>query len=206
MALLAEAGYKLLVVAIVLAVGWAIGRGAGFAIRKLMIRMGADSIFRKTSVGRAIMKSGYTASTFSESVAKWLIYIAAALVALQSLSIGFVTAGVTAFMGYLPTLAAGIVILIAGFVLSDWFGEFLKRGIPQEQRETLYINVAADVAKVVMYFLTITIVLKEMGVDVTILYIVGQAFAWGIAIAVGIIVGIVAGWALKDRVKGLLPG
>ena len=202
--ILAQAGYKLLIIAIILAVGWAIGRGVGFAVRKISQRLGADSVFRKTAVGRAIIKSGYTASTFSESIAKWIVYIAAVLIALESIGLVIVSSAVATFLDFLPTLAGAIVILMVGLVLSDWFGEFVKREIPQEQRQTLYLNTAAELLKIVLYFLTITIVLKEIGVDVTILYIVTQALAWGIAISVGVIVGIVVGWALKVRIKNIL--
>lgn len=201
---LVQAGYKLLIIAIILAAGWAVGRVVGYAVRKITQRMGADSVFRKTAIGRAIIKSGFTASTFSESLAKWIVYIAAMLIALESLGLPVVSNAVGTFLDFLPNLAAAIIILMVGFVLSDWFGEFVKREIPEEQRQVLYLNTAAELLKIVLYFLTITIVLKEIGVDVTILYIVTQALAWGIAISVGVIVGIVVGWVLKDRIKTII--
>lgn len=201
---LVQAGYKLLIIAIILAAGWAVGRVVGYAVRKITQRMGADSVFRKTAIGRAIIKSGFTASTFSELLAKWIVYIAAMLIALESLGLPVVSNAVGTFLDFLPNLAAAIIILMVGFVLSDWFGEFVKREIPEEQRQVLYLNTAAELLKIVLYFLTITIVLKEIGVDVTILYIVTQALAWGIAISVGVIVGIVVGWVLKDRIKTII--
>ena len=202
--LLVSAGYKLVVVAIILAAGWVVGRVVGFAFRKLTERIGADSVFRKTSLGRAIVKSGYTASTFSESLAKWLVYFAAILIALQSLAIPVVSQGVGSFLDFLPRTVAAIFILVIGLILSDWFGEFLKKEIPQEEREAFYLNTAANLSKIVLYFVTITIALQELNVDVSILYIIAQALAWGIAIAVGIIVGVVVVWMLKDRIKSLL--
>ena len=202
--ILVQTGYKLLVVAIILAAGWAIGRVVGYAVRKITERMGADSIFRKTAVGRAIIKSGFTASTFSESLAKWVVYLAAILIALQSIGLPVISSAVFSFLNFLPTLVAAIVILVVGLILSDWFVEFVKREIPQEQRQALYIDTGAVLLKIILYFITITIVLKEIGVDVTILYIVTQALAWGIAISIGIIIGIVVGWLLKDRIKSLI--
>ncbi|MCL5067558.1 MAG: hypothetical protein M1368_04305, partial [Thaumarchaeota archaeon] len=188
----------------ILAAGWVVGRLVGLAFRKLTQSIGADSVFRKTALGRAIVKSGYTASTFCELLAKWIVYFAAILIALQSLAIPVVSRGVGSFLDFLPRIVAAIFILAIGLILSDWFGEFLKKEIPQEQREAFYLNTAANLSKIILYFVTITIALQELDVDVAILYIIAQALAWGIAIAIGIIVGVIVGWMLKDRIKTIL--
>ena len=199
--ILVQIGYHVLVFGLILVAGWVVGRFVGFLVKNLLSRIGADSVLRKSSIGRAIIKSGYTASQFFDNVCRWIIYLAAALFAFNSLGIPSISQSVLSFSSILPDVVAGLIVLIVGFVLSDWFGEFVKRSIPQEQRETLYLGALAEILKVILYFITITLALRQIGIDTTILYIFAEAIAWGIAIAVGIAAGIIAGWFFKDRVK-----
>lgn len=199
--LLVLVGYRALIFAIILAVGWAVGRLVGLLVRSFLSRMGADSVLRKSSMGRAIIKSGYTGSQFFDNVSRWIIYLAAALFALDSLGIPTISQSVSRFIDFIPDLVAGLLVLVVGFVLSDWFGEFIKKSIPQEQKDALYLGTLAEILKIVLYFITITLALRQIGIDTTILYIFAEAVAWGIAIAVGVAAGIVAGWFFKDKVK-----
>ncbi|MDJ0269303.1 MAG: hypothetical protein NXY59_01915 [Aigarchaeota archaeon] len=76
---------------IVLVVGWVAGHVVGKIIGRTMDRIGANAAFRRTSVGRAILRAGFTASEFSKAVTKWIIYIAAILVALENLQVPWQT-------------------------------------------------------------------------------------------------------------------
>jgi hypothetical protein len=201
---LISAGYRALIAGIILAVGWVIGRVVGAITGKVVGKIGVDASFRRTMLGRALIKSGFTASEFSKTLAKWFIYIAAILYALESLELSFLSAGVEAFLAFLPSLVGAVLILAVGLTVSDWVGELIKKGFTTEQRQTLYVNLVGDVVKVVLYFVTLTMALSHLRMDVTILHIFAQALAWAVAISVGVAVGIVAGWLLKDKAKELL--
>ena len=112
---------------------------------------------------------------------------------------------VSAFLSNLPNLIGGIIILMVGIVLSDWMGELVKRSFSPEISQVPYMNLVGDGIKVILYFITITIALKQLGIDVTILYIVAQALAWGIALSLGVAAGIAVGWAIEDGIKDWLP-
>ena len=197
-------GYDILVFAAILAITWGVGRLLGAVAGRLTAR-GGDSVLRHTVVGRSLLKSGYPTSSLTGLLTRWITYLVGFLFALESLSVPSVTDSVSAFLSYSPNLIGGIVILIVGIILSDWMGELVKRSFSPEISQVLYMNLAGDGIKVILYFVTITIALKQLGVDVTILYIVAQALAWGIALSVGVAAGIAVGWALKDRIKNWLP-
>ncbi|MDJ0269302.1 MAG: hypothetical protein NXY59_01910 [Aigarchaeota archaeon] len=108
---------------------------------------------------------------------------------------------INTFMTYLPAFISALLIFIIGFIISDWVGESIKKSFTIESSQAIYISMIGDAVKVILYFVTITIALSQLGVDVTIIYIVAQAFAWSLAIFVGVAAGIVVGWLLKDRVK-----
>lgn len=196
--------YHLLVFTIVLLAGWGVGRLVGYLLYRLSLAVGVDGAFRRTSLGKAILRSGYTGSQFIDLLGRWVIYIAAALLAFESLGVPDISQAVASLLDYFPQLVLALVILVAGIILSDWFGEFVKRSLSPEQRELLYIDLVASLVKMVFYFITVILALREAGIDTTILYIFAEAFAWSIAIAVGVAVGIVVGWTFRDRLKHLV--
>jgi len=204
----AQLGQDLLVVAlkaalflIILGIGWIIGRVIGALAGKLASRAGGDALLRQTVIGRTLMRSDYPSSRLAKELTKWLIYIAAFLIALESLALPLITGYVISFLAYLPILIGSIIILMVGLILSDWAGEYVKKSVSPEKRDLFYLDLIGNIVKVILYFVTITLTLTHLGVDVTILYIFAQALAWGIAIAVGAAAGIVFGWMLKDKVK-----
>lgn len=197
-------GYKALLFALILIVAWGVGRLAGMLSGGLVSRGGGDSILRQTVVGRALLKSGYTAYSFSDLLTRWIIYIVGFLVALDSLNVLVVSDSVSSFLAYLPTLVSAIVIFVVGVIISDLFGELVKKSASPELNQALYLTVVGDGVKLILYFITIVIALGRLGVDVTILYIIAEAFSWGVAISVGVAAGIVVGWLLKDRIKNWL--
>lgn len=197
-------GYRLVLLLVILAAGWGVGRLVGWLLSRLVTSGGGDSFFRHTSLGRALMKSGYTAATFVDIIARWIIYLTAFLIGVDGLGLPILSNTVGAFLDFLPTIVISMAILIVGLVLSDWIGEFVKRTASPEQRDVLYIGVAADLIKLFLYFVTVTIALANLNVDLTILYIIAQPLAWAVAIFVGVAAGIVVGWTLKDKLKDLL--
>jgi len=196
--------YRILVFVIVVGIAWGVGRLAGILVGRAVSGLGGDAVLRQTVVGRVLQKSGFNAYSLGNVLARWVIYTAGFLFALETLSIAFVTDSVAYFQVYLPNMVGALTIFILGIIISDWVGELIKRSASAEVRDIFYLSLIGDGVKAVFYFVTITIVLGRLGVDVTILDIIAQAFAWSVAIAVGVAAGLVVGWILKDRVKNWL--
>lgn len=193
--------YKIAIFLAIVVIGWVIGRLLGVFVGRVVARAGGDSLLRQTVIGRALMRADYNSFKLGNSVTKWLVYLAAFLYALYGLGLPVLTTSVVSFLNYLPIIVGSGIILLVGMILSDWLGEFIKKSVTPEKRELFYLNIVGDTVKVILYFVTITLALTHLGVDVTILYIFAEAFAWAIAISVGVAAGIVVGWTLKDRVK-----
>jgi hypothetical protein len=184
-------GFVFAIIALVL--GWMTGRIVGFILNIVLRKMGWESSFRRTSVGRAILRSGFTPSSFFAALGKGFVYIFTIMFALTLLSIPIITTTVQGFLAYLPNLIEGGLILVAGFVFADLIGESVEKGSSSDTPPNLFVGLF----RIPLYFVTVTIALVQMKIDVTILYIFAQAIAWGLAIAVGIAFG----WDLKDRVR-----
>ncbi|MEM2909602.1 MAG: hypothetical protein QXO01_00830 [Nitrososphaerota archaeon] len=187
---------RLLVFVTILLIGWIIGRLLYSAVSRIIGKMGWEHHMRKTAIGRAILSSGYTAGTFSASIIKWLVYFIAILYSIYALDIPELSAGVSQIFTYLPSLVTGIIILVVGLILSDWTAELVKQSQPKSELSTL----ASDIIRVFLYFIVITVALANLRIDITIIYIFVTPIAWSVAIILGIIVG----WTLKDRVKELI--
>jgi len=177
---------------IALAIGWLIGRLVSFLLNRIIGKVGWESAFRRTSVGRAILRSGYTPSSFFAALGKGVVYMFAVISALNLLSIPFLTSLLQDFLEYLPNLVEGILILVAGLVFADLIGESVEKGSFSRAQAFLL----SGLLRILLYFVSMTMALAQMRVDVTILYIFAQAFAWSLAIAIGIAFG----WYLKDKV------
>lgn len=193
--------FKAAIFLVIIVIGWVIGRVLGMLVGRVLARAGGDSLLRQTVIGRALLRADYSSFRLGNSLTKWIIYLAAFLYALYSLGLPVLTSSVVSFLDYLPVIVGAGIILLVGMILSDWLGEFVKKSASPEKRELFYLNFVGDTIKVVLYFVTITLALGHLGVDVTILYIFAEAFAWAIAIAVGVAAGIVVGWFFKDRIK-----
>jgi small-conductance mechanosensitive channel len=193
--------YKAAIFLAIIVIGWVVGKVLGLLVGRVLARAGGDSLLKQTVIGRALMRADFASFRLGNSVTKWLIYLSAFLYALYSLGLPVLTTSVLSVLDYLPVIVGSGIILIVGMILSDWVGELVKKSVSPEKRELFYLNIVGDTIKVILYFVTITLALTHLGVDVTILYIFSEAFAWAIAISVGVAAGIVVGWVLKDRVK-----
>jgi len=179
--------------------GWLIGRALGKMVYRLVDRVGFGMAFRKTSIGRALLRSGYTGAKSFAVATKWFVYLLSIYIAIEVLSIPILTTFVASIMLYLPNVAVGVFVLIIGFILADWVGDLVKKSGSGAASE--HLGPFGDVVRAFLYFVSTTIALAQMKIDITIVYIFAQAFAWAIAIGFGVAFGIAFGWQLKDRVK-----
>jgi hypothetical protein len=199
-------GHKALIFSLVVIAGWVIGRLVGALTGRIVMRAGVDPVMRKTAIGRSVIRSGLTTADFFKAIAKWSIYAVSVLLAFKAIDVPSIEGPVDGVLAFLPNLIGGIIMLVAGAIIADVVGELIKKGASPEHREAFYLDLIANLVKIILYFMVITIVMSQIGMDVTILYTVAQAFAWGAAIFMGVTVGIIVGWFLKDKLKEIFPG
>jgi hypothetical protein len=178
----------------VIVLGYMIGRGLAWTVHGAVQRGGFGAVFKKTSIGRAILLSGYTPAQFFASLAKWSVYLIAVYEAIEVLGIPALRTFLREIVLYLPYFFSGLLILIVGFIFADSVADIVKQAGGGSKAN--YYNPFGDAVRIFLYFVVLVMALAQMKIDVTILYIFAQAFAWSIAIAVAIALG----WNLKDRI------
>ena len=183
---------------IILIIGWAVGRGLGAVISRLLDKAGVDDALRKTSVGKAIEKAGITLPRFFDILVRIFIYLVAVFAAANVLQIDVLTYYMKMIVEYLPSLIAGIVILIFGLMIADFIGDAITAVGREAKIE--YASLASMAVRGVLYLVVIIIGLSTMKIDVSILNMVVTALSWGVAGAIAIGGGLAIGLGLKDYV------
>jgi len=189
---------KIITAVIILIIGWAVGRGLGAVISRILDKAGVDDALRKTSIGRAIEKSGISIPKFFDVLIRVFIYLIAVFAAVNVLEIEFLTRYMQMVVEYLPSFIAGVFILIFGLMASDFVGDAI-RAIGREAKIE-YAGMASLLVRGIMYLVVIIIGLSTMRIDVSILYTIITALSWGLAGAVAIGGGIAIGFGLRDFV------
>jgi small-conductance mechanosensitive channel len=187
---------------IILLIGWIAGRIIGGIVAKFLDRIGVDDALRKTSVGEAIEKSGTDVVAFFDLIVRWFIYLIAILAAANVLQLEFLTVLISGIVAYLPNIAAFLIILIAGFILIDFFADFLI-GWGESQNVEL-IKPITMLLRVFFYFVVVMLALTQLLLDLTIVYIFITPIAWGIGIGIGAAIAIIVGLGLKDRAPEIM--
>ena len=181
---------------IALIIGWIAGRALGKAVSKVLDKAGVDDALRPTIFGRVLERSGITCVGFFDLIVRWFIYLIAIFAAVDILQIAILSEYMSMVVAYLPSLIAGVIILIAGFIVSDYIADLMKK--VGEEAKVAYSKIFADGIRLFLYSVVIILALSQMKIDVSILYIFANALAWGISIGVCVGLGIAFGWGFKD--------
>ncbi|WP_132057947.1 mechanosensitive ion channel family protein [Halorussus amylolyticus] len=183
---------------LILLVGWVVGRAVRRVVAGVADRAGIDKQARDTPLGRMFGDSRNAVSNFLGSVGAWFVYALAILAAANTLAIPILSEWISTAVSYLPAFIAGLVVIIGGFIVSDFIGDAIER--TRAATETAYTSWFANGVRFFLYFVALVIGLDTMGIDVEILYLFARAMAWGLAAGVALAVGIAFGWGGHDYV------
>lgn len=181
---------------IALIIGWIAGRALGKGISKVLDKTGVDDVLRPTLLGRVLRRSGITCVGFFDLIVRWFVYLIAIFAAVDILQIVILSGYMRMIVAYLPSLIAGVIILIAGFIVTDYIADLMKT--VGKEAKVAYSKLFADGLRLFLYSVVIILALSQMKIDVSILYIFANALAWGLAIGVCVGLGIAFGWGFKD--------
>ncbi|WP_158055704.1 mechanosensitive ion channel family protein [Halorussus halophilus] len=183
---------------VILLLGWLVGRTLGGFVSRLSDRVGLDQRTRSTPLGRMFGESRNAVSNFLGKVTAWFVYALAILAAANTLAIETLSEWIATAVSYLPAFVAGLLVIILGFIVSDFVGDAIER--TRAATETAYTTWFATGVRFFLYFAAIVIGLDTMGIDVQILYVFAQALSWGLAAGVALAIGIAFGWGGHDYV------
>jgi len=181
---------------IALIIGWIAGRALGRGISRVLDKAGVDEALRPTIFGRVLERSGITCVGFFDLIVRWFVYLIAIFAAVDILQIAILSQYMSMVVVYIPSLIAGVILLIAGFIVTDYISDFMKK--VGEEAEIAYSRLFADGIRLLLYSVVIIIALSQMKIDITIVESIVVNLSWGISIGAGVGLGIAIGWGFKD--------
>jgi len=193
---------NLIAAIIILIIGWIVGRILGKVISGILDKIGVDDALLKTSVGKAIEQSGTSVVTFFDIIVRWFIYLIAIVAAANVLGLEFLTTLFQNIVVYLPHIAMFLIILIAGFILVDYFADLLA--VWGKTQNIEFLGVIIMLLRVFFYFIILILALSQLLIDLTIIYTFVTPIAWGVGIGLGAGIAIFIGFGLKDRAPGIM--
>lgn len=179
---------------VLILLGYVVGLGVGYIIRIALQKLGLDSQVEKAKITQIL--GNLKLSSLIGEIAKWSVFIFFLSESFDNLKLSIISEKLTAFAAWLPNLIVGILILIFGLV----FINILALKI-EEHSEVRGTRLLVRFFKLFLIIAVTVIALKEIGLYTDMIekasIEVIKAFAWGIAIALGIALG----WGLKDEFK-----
>ena len=164
--------------------GWVFAR-----VLRMLARRGAallDSLLAR-SIGEDRWRIGRSASVLG-GVVYWIVILFFVTAATHTLGLQTFTDWLAQFLDYMPTLAAGLLIVVAGYVLSGFVAELVKAavtGLAVNQRDAL-----ARVAQGATLAMALLVGADQIGLKVTWIAIFAALLAatliGGVALAVSI--------------------
>lgn len=191
---------------IVLVIGWIVGRLLGRAVRIIldkiadqhMVKEGADL----ATIGGSIKNAGITVGYIGDVFTRLIVYLIAILAAVDILHMDYMSALMTTIIEYIPHVVAFVIILTAGFLLADYFIDFLARYYAKQDVE--FITPVLFILRIFLYFVITILALSQLLLDLTIIYTFVTPIAWGIGLGLGAAIAIIVGFGLRNRSEAIM--
>ncbi|MEZ0318575.1 MAG: hypothetical protein ABWK05_01090 [Pyrobaculum sp.] len=182
-----SAVFHVAVSVLVVVLGVALGRFLRLVVVRMFRRLGLNDWFRNFNIGRALLRSGYTAGEFFGSLTAWVIYVVFILLSVAYLGASLDHPEVSqSAMDILNVYVAGFVrffvISLLGFILVDGFAEYIYKGALSKSESV--VGPVAEYIRIILYLVVVTFALEQGGINVTTLSAMLTPITWGLAVAV----------------------
>jgi small-conductance mechanosensitive channel len=191
---------------VVLLIGWIVGRLLGKAVRILLDKISEQHLVEKVADGASfagsVKNAGMTVGYIGDIAVRIFVYLIAILAAVDILNMDYMSKLMTTIVEYIPHVVAFVIILIVGFLLSDYFIDFLAKYYAKQ--EIQLITPVLFLLRIFMYFVIVVLALSQLMLDLTIIYTFVTPIAWGIGLGLGAAIAIIVGFGLKNRSEAIM--
>jgi len=185
-------------VAIVLILGFIIGKLVGKAITVIMTRVGIDRVISDSGLGKTLKEANLTLSSLIGTLARWFIYLIALLTIADIMQVAALSNFLELVVEYIPYLILGLLIIGLGFLFAD----FISKAIANSLREIgfIHVEIVNFFVRLFVYLIVVLTSLSVMKIDITIINTFASAMAWGLAAGIALAMGLALGLGLKDAI------
>ncbi len=185
-----------LAAAIVLVVGYIISAAFGMLFHRFLNATKVDAHLKKAGLSHSI---GFLSiANLGGALLKWYIFALFIVQAAGFLRLGILSEQLSRLAGWLPSLFAALIIMLAGLVVSDFFAD---RMLHAKRRG---VRVLSSIVRWFTIIFVALIAIEKIGINVsfatnTVLLLIG-----GVALGLSIAFGIGFGYAMKDESKVII--
>jgi hypothetical protein len=191
---------------VVLIIGWIVGRLLGKAVRIILDKISEQHVVEQVadqgSFSGSVKKAGITVGYIGDIAVRIFVYLIAVLAAVDILNMEYMSKLMTVIVEYIPHVVAFVIILIVGFLLADYFIDFLGRYYAKQDIQ--FITPVLVLLRVFLYFVIAVLALSQLMLDLTIIYTFVTPIAWGIGIGLGAAIAIIVGFGLRNRSEAIM--
>jgi small-conductance mechanosensitive channel len=191
---------------IVLIIGWIVGRLLGRAVRILLDKISEQHVVEQVadqgSFAGSVKNAGMTVGYIGDIAVRIFVYLIAVLAAVDILNMDYMSKLMTVIVEYIPHVVAFVIILIAGFLLADYFIDFLGKYYAKQDLQL--ITPVLFLLRIFLYFVIAVLALSQLMLDLTIIYTFVTPIAWGIGLGLGAAIAIIVGFGLKNRSEAIM--
>jgi hypothetical protein len=173
---------------IVIIIGFLIVDFIGNLVKNLLISIGVDEKFERTTFGTSLRTSGLTISGIVAGLVKIYGDLLFLTTASNILQLNMITQLLIDITLYLPRLITGIVILMIGILFIDVVMDYLAGTIKGMNIEGT--DIIIPLLRGFLFLIVILVALDTMLINTSILYVFLAPLAWGIAIVVAFKYGV----------------
>ena len=195
---------NLLAMAIILSVGWAAAWVIGLLVQRLLRVIGLDRVSDRVGVSTAMARGGVK-SDLSDVIGRamfWIVLVFAAVAALSALDLQPIRDFAHSFLAYIPQLLMAMLILIAGYLLSNFVSQAVliaavNAGLPPAR-------VVAAASRWGVQLVAIAMALEQLGIASNIVAVGFGITLGGVVFAAAIAFGLGAKDLAKDFLESRL--
>jgi Conserved TM helix len=192
---------NLLAMLVIVTVGWVSAWLAGLVVERLLRFLGLDRLGNRLGLHAALTRAGVKtdASMLAGAVAYWAVLLLALTTGLSALNVAPINHVAESLLAYIPFLFTAILILIAGYLLSNFVAQAVliaavNAGLPPARAVANFARWGVQLAAVAM-------ALEQMGIAQHIV-VVGFGVTLGaIALAAAIAFGLGAQGLARDYLE-----
>ena len=179
---------------IILIIGYVVAYLIGHAIRVVLDKAGLDKQIAKARLSQAMGRTKLSAVL--GEIVKWYIFIIFLQSAADIVELGTLSVLLSEFVGWLPHVIAGIIVLLAGLVVAHYVAMKIR-----EHTEIKGVKFTSEMVKWVVLFVFALIAAEEIGFNLALLRQSFLVVLAGIALALGLAFGLSFGLGLKGSAQ-----
>jgi small-conductance mechanosensitive channel len=160
----------ILLVIIILAGGFVVGRAVGRIIGIIMRRSGILSVLKGPRAKGRTSETSITLIAFIEAVIRWTIYLIAVGQAINILGLEDLNRATSNVVTYLPNVVVALVIMVVGFVAADRITEALEEYFRESNLPRS--SVVLSFVRYFVYIVAIIMALAQMRISTQVLIVI----------------------------------